>query len=171
MRRSALATLATAVVTALACRTLPQTPVHLEGDAASLTALAGTWVGEYWGGADGRGGSLTFALRAGSDSLYGDVTMVDPHGQIVRAADPMETHRLHVSSPQQLRIDFVAVRADSVRGRLEPYVSPGCTGAVVTTFGGRVSDGRLDGRFSTRGGGRELAEGRWEMKRTGDAAR
>jgi hypothetical protein len=169
MRPTALALVATAL--ALACRTLPQTPVHLEGDPASLAALAGTWEGQYWGGADGRGGSLTFSLRAGSDSLYGDVTMVDSRGQTVRAADPMETHRLHVSSPQQLRIDFVGVRADSVSGRLEPYVSPGCDCAVVTTFVGRVNAGRLEGRFTTRSGGRELAEGRWEMKRTGDTPR
>lgn len=169
MRPTALAVLASALT--LACRTVPPAPVHLEGDPVSLAALAGTWQGEYWGGADGRGGSLTFSLRAGSDSLYGDVTMVDPRGQIVRAADPMETHRLHVTSPQQLRIDFVAVRADSVSGRLEPYVSAGCDCAVATTFVGRVSGNRLDGRFNTRSGGRELAEGRWEMKRTGDAPR
>jgi hypothetical protein len=36
-------------------------------------------------------------LRSGTDSLYGDVVMVDPRGQTIRAADPAEVHRLHVA--------------------------------------------------------------------------
>lgn len=150
---------------ALGC-SVQQTPVRLQGDPASIAGLAGTWMGEYWNGAGGRGGSLTFTLRAGTDSLYGDVAMVDPRGQVIRSADPSEVHRLHVASPQQLRIDFVAVQADSLRGTLEPYVSPDCDCTATTTFVGAVRGGRIDGTFTTRSGGRELARGKWEMKRS-----
>jgi hypothetical protein len=163
MRHPVITTLS--AMFALGC-SVQQTPVRLHGDPVSIAGLAGNWSGEYWGGAGGRGGSLTFALRAGTDSLYGDVVMVDPRGQTIRAADPAEVHRLHVASPQQLRIDFVAVQADSIRGTLEPYVSPDCDCTAMTTFVGAVHDGRIDGVFTTRSGGRETAQGRWEMKRT-----
>ena len=162
--RTLVGGLAAAVVLGCAAQ---QTPVRLEGDPNSIARLAGTWVGEYWGGAGGRGGSLTFALRTGTDSLFGDVTMVDQRGQLLRPADPMETHVHHVGSPQQLRIDVVQVQADEIRGVLEPYVSPDCDCTVTTTFLGRAERDRIAGTFSTRGGGRELAEGRWELKRSG----
>jgi hypothetical protein len=163
MRHRVIATLS--AVLALGC-SVRQTPVRLQGDPTSIARLAGSWSGEYWGGAGGRGGSLTFSLRSGTDSLYGDVVMVDPRGQTIRAADPADVHRLHVASPQQLRIDFVAVRADSVRGTLEPYVSPDCECTATTTFVGAVKGDRIDGTFTTRSGGREMAQGKWEMKRT-----
>jgi hypothetical protein len=165
MRRTQLGSLAVALV--LGCQSAPQTPVRLQADPASLAHLAGTWTGEYWNGAGGRGGSLSFALRGGTDSLYGDVTMIDPRGQTIRSADPSDVHAQHVRSPQQLRIDFVAVQSDSVRGMLEPYVAPDCDCTVSTTFFGRLSGNRITGTFQTRGGGRVLAEGSWEMKRTG----
>ena len=163
MRRTLLGALA--IATALGCRTAPQMPVQLQGDPGSVARLAGSWTGEYWGGAGGRGGSLSFTLRSGTDSLYGDVTMIDPYGQQLRPADPMAAHVQHVSSPQQLRIDVVAVEADSIRGVLEPYVAPDCECTVTTTFTGRVVGNRITGSFQTSAGGRLRAEGSWEMKR------
>ena len=167
MRHTLLGALAVALV--VGCRTAPQTPVPLQGDPASIAHLAGNWIGEYWGGAGGRGGSLSFTLRSGTDSLYGDVTMVDPGGQQIRSADQSDVHSQHVRTANQLRIDFVAVRSDSVRGVLEPYIAPDCQCAVSTTFFGQVKDGRIAGRFQTRNAGRVQAEGSWEMKRVGDA--
>ena len=167
MRRTLLGALAVAVAVAVGCQTVPQMPVPLQADPTSLAHLAGSWTGEYWGGAGGRGGSLNFTLRSGTDSLYGDVTMIDPRGQTIRSADPADTHAQHVRSPQQLRIDFVAVRADSVRGTLEPYIAPDCECAVHTTFLGRVAGDRITGTFQTRSAGRVQAEGSWEMKRAG----
>ena len=163
MRRTPLVALAVAL--AVGCQPVPQTPVPVQGDRTSLARLAGSWTGEYWGGAGGRGGSLAFTLRSGTDSLYGDVTMIDPRGQTIRSADPADTHAQHVRSPQQLRIDFVAVRADSVRGMLEPYIAPDCECSVSTTFFGRVAGDRIAGTFQTRAAGRVQAEGSWEMKR------
>jgi len=165
MHRTLVGALAVFLVTG--CQSTPQRPVRLAGDPASLARLAGTWSGQYWGGGGGRGGSLSFTLRSGSDSLYGDVAIVDPRGQTIRAADPASVHAAHVASPQQLRIDFVAVRADSVRGVLEPYVAPDCECTVNTTFFGQVRGDEIKGTFQTRNGGRVQAEGSWEMKRTG----
>lgn len=167
MRRTLIGGLLVAV--AAGCRTVPQMPVQLQGDPQSIAWLAGAWTGEYWGGAGGRGGSLTFTLRAGTDSLYGDVTMIDPRGQPIRSADPMDVHAQHVRSPQQLRIDFVAAHADTVRGVLEPYVNAECDCTVTTTFLGRVQGAHITGTFQTRSAGRVIGEGEWEMRRTGDA--
>jgi hypothetical protein len=166
MRRTLLGGLAVAL--AVGCRTVPQMPVQLQGDPTSIAWLAGSWTGEYWGGAGGRGGSLSFTLRRGTDSLYGDVTMVDPHGQQLRPADPTDVHALHVRSPQQLRIDVVRIQADSIRGTLEPYVSPDCDCTVTTAFTGRVEGDHITGSFTSRAGGRVRAEGLWEMKRVGE---
>ena len=165
MHRTLVGALAVFLVTG--CQSTPQRPVRLAGDPASLARLAGAWSGQYWGGSGGRGGSLSFTLRSGSDSLYGDVAIVDPRGQTIRAADPASVHAAHVASPQQLRIDFVAVRADSVRGVLEPYIAPDCECTVNTTFFGQVRGNEIKGTFQTRNGGRVQAEGSWEMKRTG----
>jgi hypothetical protein len=162
MRRAIFSVLAAALVAG--CQS-HQMPVRLQGDAVAIASLAGRWTGEYWGGGGGRGGSLAFTLRSGSDSLYGDVTMIDPKGQHLRAADPTEAHQMHVQSTQGLRIDFAAIRADSVRGMLEPYIAPDCSCAVSSTFYGRVQGNRITGRFETRNAGRVLAEGSWEMKR------
>ena len=167
MRRTLLSCLAVAL--AVGCRTAPQMPVQLQGDPTSIAWLAGSWTGEYWGGAGGRGGSLSFTLRSGTDSLYGDVTMLDPYGQKLQPADPMDVHAQHVRSPQQLRIDVARVEADSIRGVLEPYVAPDCDCIVATTFMGRVAGDRITGVFETRAGGRVRAEGSWELNRGGDA--
>jgi len=155
-----------ALVAVVGCQTAPSPPVRLQGDVRSISGLAGSWAGEYWNAAGGRGGSLSFSLRSGSDSLFGDVTMVDLRGQSVRSADPTDVHAMHATSAQQLRIDFVAVRADSVRGTLEPYVSPDCECTVNTTFFGQVRSDKIAGTFLTRSGGRLRAEGSWEMHRT-----
>jgi len=165
MHRLLTGALAVALITG--CSSTSQTPVRLQGDPASMARLAGAWTGQYWGASGGRGGSLAFSLRSGTDSLYGDVTMIDSRGQHIRAADPTGEHAMHVRSPQQLRIDFVAIRADSVRGVLEPYVAPDCECTVSTTFLGHVRGNEIKGTFQTRNAGRVQAEGAWEMKRAG----
>jgi hypothetical protein len=164
--RASIPGLLAAVLTLAACSGAQFSPVQLQGDPMSISALAGSWAGEYAGGAGGRAGSLSFNLRSGSDSLYGDVTMTDPTGQAIRAVDAAEIHRTHVQSPQQLRIDFVAVRADSVRGTLEPYMSPDCNCVVGTTFLGQRSGNEIKGTFETRSGGQLRAQGTWAVKRT-----
>jgi hypothetical protein len=162
MRRARLAALA--LVLAVGCRS-QSVPVRLQGDPFVVSSLAGTWNGEYWNGVGGRGGSLAFSLSSGSDSLYGDVMMVAATGQTMLPADPAEAHKAHVHTTQRLRIDFVAVRADSVRGTLEPYIAPECSCTVGTTFVGAVRGNVMTGIFETRHEGRVLATGKWEMHR------
>jgi hypothetical protein len=168
MRQATLAGLL--IVFAIGCRTQP-VPVRVDGDPVSIAWLAGSWTGEYRGGNAARSGSLDFTLRRGTDSLYGDVTMVGSTGQPLRPADPLDVHRSHVQAPQQLRIDFVAVHADVVQGTLEPYISPDCECIVVTTFVGHVRGDAIAGIFATRNAGHVIAEGRWEMHRVGDDGR
>ncbi len=157
------------ILLALGCRTQPM-PVRLQGDPVSIAWLAGAWTGEYRGTAGRRGGSLAFILRSGTDSLYGDVTMVGPTGQPLRPADPIEVHRAHVQIAQQLRIDVVVAHEDVIMGTLEPYISPDCECVVETTFMGQVRGNVITGTFATRSGGLIITEGEWEMRRQGYAA-
>jgi hypothetical protein len=165
-RRRAL--LGSLIALSAACSS-QSTPVRLQGDPGSIASLAGTWAGQYWGAGTSRGGALTFTLRSGSDSLYGDVTMLDVTGQPLVAADQTDAHRTHVTAPQQLRIDFVSVSADSIRGTLEPYTSPDCSCVVGASFEGRVRGDVIKGTYETRSAGRVHGQGTWEMKRTGRA--
>jgi hypothetical protein len=163
MRRSIPACLA--AMLAVGCLS-QSTPVRLQGDPLAIRSLAGRWVGEFWGGAGGRGGSLTLTLSTGSDSLYGDVTMFDPAGQQMRAADPIGAHRMQMQSTQRLRIDFAWVNGSTVRGTVEPYLAADCACVVSSAFYGEVVGDRITGRFVLRSAGGVLAEGPWGMKRT-----
>ena len=138
-------------------------PIQLQGDPVSIAQLNGTWIGSYRGGISG-GGSLTFQLKRGTDSLYGDVSMM-AGAQTMHSVDPADVHRMHVESPLRMRIDFVWVGSDLVRGTLEPYFAPSCDCVVATTFNGRVKDDRITGTFETRHEGRVVADGTWEVTR------
>ena len=141
--------------------------VRLQGDPVSIAWLAGTWQGEFEGASSGRRGSLSFYLPSGTDSLVGDVMMVDPAGNVIHAADRADVHRLHVRNNQLLSIDVVVVHADAIRGVLEPYIAPDCSCVVSTTFIGRVLGDEITGTFETRGSSGYRAEGVWRMTRTG----
>lgn len=151
---------------ALACSSQPLSSVRLQGDPRSIASLAGRWGGEYWGASAGRRGSLSFEVRPGTDTLYGDVTLMDALGNMVRPADPADVHRLHVRAPQLLRIEFVMASQDSLRGVLEPYVSPDCDCVVTTSFAGALDKDRITGTFETRSASvGVLAHGFWRMER------
>jgi len=156
--------LAIAVLSACASSS---TPVRVRGDPVTIAWLAGSWDGEYWGGSGGRRGSLSLHLESGTDSLYGDVLMTDPRGNVVQSADPTVVHQQHVQSSQRLRIQFVAAHSDSVRGVLEPYVSPDCQCTVSTAFVGKVQGNEVTGTFATRRASEVWAQGFWRMTRTG----
>lgn len=140
--------------------------VRLQGDPMSIASLAGQWGGEYWGATGGRRGTLSFELRPGTDTLYGDVMMIDQLGNTLRPADAADLHRQHVHSTQLLRIEFVMASRDSVRGMLEPYVSPECDCTVTTNFAGALEKDHLTGTFETRNTSvGVLARGFWQMAR------
>jgi hypothetical protein len=150
---------------ATACRYRPE-PIPIQGERVEIARLAGTWVGEYSGTLSGRTGSITFTLKAGTDSAFGDVLMI-PVGNLnaVMAADNPIDHRLHASSPQVLRVSFVSVANGRVFGSLEPYIAPDCECTVRTTFDGAIGAGAIEGTFVTRAPGGFEQTGRWRVVR------
>ena len=150
---------------ATACQSRPD-PIPIQGDRAQMARLAGTWVGEYTGTTSGRSGSITFTLKAGTDSAFGDVLMV-PSGTMnpIVPADNATEHRLHAKSPQVLQVSFVRIAGGRVSGTLEPYVAPDCTCTVRTTFTGQVTSDLAEGTFVTRGPSGLEQAGRWRVMR------
>lgn len=142
-------------------------PVRLQGDAVSIAWLGGVWQGEYWGSDSGRRGSLDFHLPSGTDSLSGEVMMLDPMGNVMRSADPADAHRLHAQSARLLSIEIVIAHADTIHGVLEPYIAPDCNCVVSTTFVGRVLGNEIAGTFETRGRAGQRTSGSWRLARTG----
>lgn len=152
-----------AVLSLAACAGTPA-PVRLQGEPAAISSLAGLWEGEYRGQMPGSRGTITFSMTADGEGAYGDVTMFGPRGQLLAAADPLEQHRAHISSPQSLRVDFVRVGLGGVTGTLEPYTSPECACVVTTTFHGTVVADTISGSYTshdTRG----TTEGTWRVIR------
>jgi hypothetical protein len=147
-----------------ACRYHP-TPIALQGEPSSISALRGDWTGEYWSGAAERRGVLNFTISSRADSAFGDVIMFTPLGQQIRPADAGEQHRLHAASTQALRIDFVRIGAGMVSGTLEPYIAPDCNCQVSTTFTGNVVGDTIRGTFITNGPQGGNRDGRWMMAR------
>jgi hypothetical protein len=145
-----------------------QTPaVHLQGEPVALSRLAGQWDGQYWGGSSGRRGVISFSLAAGSDTLYGDVTMLGLQGQPLNTVDAPDVHKAHVRVARSLRIDFVRAASDAVAGTLEPYMAPDCNCVVSTTFRGTIVADTISGAFVTRNAGTLLSEGSWRVVRRG----
>jgi len=51
-------------------------PVPLVGASGDVSALSGEWAGDYSSAESGRSGSISFTLRAATDSAFGDVVMI-----------------------------------------------------------------------------------------------
>lgn len=149
-----------------ACRYQP-TPVLLQGSPGDIAALAGRWDGEYSSTQTGRTGGITFTVRAGTDTAYGDVLMVPAEGQRpVTAADvESRAHFAHATSPELLQVTFVRVTGGSVEGALEPYIAPDCKCVVTTVFRGVVQGNSITGDYVTRGPDGLHQTGRWSVKR------
>ncbi|MEO8622416.1 MAG: hypothetical protein ABI625_15195 [bacterium] len=158
-----------AAVVLVGCAGQPS-PIVLQGEPASIRALAGQWEGEYWSNGSDRRGVITFSLAAGTDSAYGDVLMFAPLGQPIRSADRADEHRTHVRVPQALRIEFVRVGFGSVAGMLEPYVGPDCDCTVTTRFTGALVADTIRGTFITRGDHGGSNDGNWRMTRKSSIA-
>ena len=153
------------ILLATACRYRPE-PIPIQGDRSDIARLSGTWVGEYTGTSTGRSGSITFTLKAGTDSAFGDVLMV-PSGTMnpILPADNPADHRGHARSPQVLQMSFVSISGGRVSGTLEPYVAPDCACTVRTTFTGTITSDAVEGTFVTRGPGGLEQTGRWRVMR------
>ena len=154
-----------ALLMATACRYRPE-PIPIQGARDDIARLAGTWVGEYSGTTSGRNGSITFMLKAGTDSAFGDVLMV-PRGamnELSPADNPVE-HQRHAGSAQVLRISFVSISAHRVTGTLEPYIAPDCDCTVRTAFTGTIGVDAVEGTFVSRAPGGYEQIGRWRVVR------
>ena len=161
--RSVTAVLAIAGLAA--CRYQPSA-VPLRGAPDDVAALAGHWDGEYSSLETHRSGTISFTIRAGSDTAYGDVTMIPETGQALVAADAStQAHLSHASAPEILRVTFVQIAGGVLEGALEPYIAPDCRCVVTTVFRGVIDGDRIEGRFETRGETGLRQEGRWRMQR------
>jgi len=158
--------LAAGLALAAGCGHLRSSPVPLHGNREVVASLAGKWRGEYESAESGRGGSITFVLRAGSDSATGDVLM-EPRGStaVIQAADLGKQHLAHATNSQLLAISFVGLSSDEVSGALEPYIAPDCTCTVSTTFRGRVAGDSIVGTYTTTAPMLTTQRGRWRMIR------
>lgn len=160
------ASLATVIVLFSACAT-NQPPVPLVGRAADVAALAGEWTGEYSSSESGRSGSISFTLRAATDSAFGDVVMI-PAGW-GRPLTPWrgETTPSAMQRPtsEVLTINFVRVDQGRVNGTLAPYADPQTGARLLTTFTGQLSGSTITGTYTTRLTSGETQTGRWTVQR------
>lgn len=137
----------------------PAPTVAVGGGKSDVSALSGTWTGEYSSEATGRSGSITFEFKSGKVGR-GDVLMV-PKGGLAPApagADPTKT------MPQVLMINFVNAEGGVVTGNMDPYTDPACSCEVQTTFVGTITGDTIEGTFTTTPNGpAPITTGRWKM--------
>lgn len=122
-----------------------QKDVSVQGTDLDLARVAGEWEGTYEGKDSGRSGPVTFSLRIGSHVAEGQVVM--------NGATP-------------LKIEFVKIKADEVKGTIAPYTDPACSCQVETTFNGSVGDDTINGTFETKlGTTGQTQSGTWNVVR------
>jgi hypothetical protein len=135
-----------AVLAASCASTPPAIPVG--GSSSAVSALTGTWEGEYSSTATERYGSIRFQLAAAADTAHGDVLM-QPRRSNVRASVGENANVAPPPPSQVLQISFVRASGDTVAGVLDPYDDPECRCRLLTRFAGRLRGDRIDGRYST----------------------
>lgn len=119
--------------------------VAVQGSDMDLARVAGDWEGEYSGTESGRTGPVTFSLQMGSHVAEGQVVM--------GGATP-------------LKIEFVKVKDDDVKGTIAPYTDPGCSCEVQTTFLGTLAKDVINGTFETTVGTTgQVQTGTWSVSR------
>ncbi|HEY5949673.1 MAG TPA: hypothetical protein VIV40_29465 [Kofleriaceae bacterium] len=106
-----------------------QKEVAVQGSDMDLARVAGDWEGEYKGTESGRTGPVTFSLQVGSHTAEGQVAM---------------------SGQTPLKIEFVKVKQNDVKGTIAPYTDPSCSCEVETTFLGTLGDNVINGTFETK---------------------
>lgn len=169
MRRAKRGLGVTAVLFVVAACATASPPIPMTGETPAIQTLAGRWTGRYESRVTGRFGSISFELRAGSDTARGDVQMI-PAGR----SEPL--HSLErdrngtwvdaTRSPHFLTIRFVGVSDGRIRGCLDPYRDPDTGAVLLTSFRGVVSGDSIVGTFesSTETSG-VRATGRWWVTR------
>ena len=166
MLRSKTLSLALLPLALIACAA-SRSPVPLVGAATDISALAGEWVGDYSSVESGRSGSITFTLRAATDSAFGDVIMI-PAG-LGRPLMPWRgenmTGALQAPAATLLTIRFVRVEGGNVSGTLDPYADPQTGARLLTTFRGELKGTTITGTYTTRLPSGDTQTGRWTVQR------
>ncbi|NVB77896.1 MAG: hypothetical protein HOV81_05825 [Kofleriaceae bacterium] len=122
-----------------------QKDVAMQGSELDLARVAGEWQGEYTGTESGRTGPVSFSLQVGSHTAEGQVMMGG-------------------STP--LKIEFVKVKQDEVKGTIAPYTDPACACEVETAFLGTLGNDAINGTFETKVSATGLIQtGTWSVKR------
>lgn len=106
-----------------------QQDVAVHGSDLDLARIQGDWDGTYTGTDSGRSGPVKFSLQLGNHIADGQVVM--------NGATP-------------LKIEFVNVKKDEVKGTIAPYTDPNCSCEVQTTFNGTLGDNTINGTFETK---------------------
>jgi hypothetical protein len=106
-----------------------QKEVAVQGSDLDLARVAGDWEGEYKGADTGRSGAVSFSLAVGSHTAEGQVVM--------NGATP-------------LKIAFVKIKNNEVKGTIAPYTDPACSCEVETTFLGTAENDTIDGTFESK---------------------
>lgn len=148
-------------------------PFRIYGSAGDLEQLAGRWNGEYIGNLEqGRRGSISFDLAAGSNYARGTVLMTPqgatrPYGRF----EPGRPDLDRPVSPERpsdtlLTISFAWVTRGQVEGVLDPYWDPDRATTASTTFLGLAERDRIAGTFVTRYANRAPdTSGTWSVTR------
>jgi hypothetical protein len=145
-------------------------PIPVLGSPEAVSALEGTWIGEYSSSMTQRHGDISFSLTARADTAHGDVLM-QPKRAVHGGATGETAPRADDSSPQglaaqSLRVAFVRALGDSVYGRLDPYLDPDCACRLDTRFAGTLRGDVIEGRYeSRRESTGEIVSGTWRLRR------
>jgi hypothetical protein len=124
-------------------------PVPVEGSRGDLSALAGTWTGEYWSEASGRRGRVEFRLRSGADTAYGQVEMMFSPALRVYDDEACDA-ALHREPCTVIDITVVRIAKLTIRGTLAPYWDPDCDCQARTVFEGELAGDHVAGTFTSR---------------------
>ena len=149
---------------AVGCAANPD-PVPLVASPGAVSRLAGEWRGSFESDQSGRAGSILFRIEAGSDTAHGDVLMVP--GQMNAPRPSIYEMPAPGVEPALLRVRFVQVASDVVRGELAEYRDPQCGCRLRTTFEGTVRGDEISGTFTSVHLETALRQvGRWRVERT-----
>jgi hypothetical protein len=144
-----------------------RSPVPLVGAASDISTLAGEWTGDYSSVESGRSGSITFTLRAATDSAFGDVVMI-PAG-LGRPLQPWRGDNMaggaQMPASTVLTVRFVRVESGHVSGTLDPYADPQTGARLLTTFSGELTGNTIAGTYTTRLPSGDTQTGRWTVQR------
>lgn len=156
-----------ALVAALGACVYHGAPVPVAGN---TQLLAGEWEGTYSSEQTGRTGTITFSLKAGTDSAFGDVLMIPSRAEYPPAPTPDPGGYPPGPMARVLRISFVWCSEGEVTGRLDPYEDPQTGERIYTTFEGRLERNRVfRGTFvSLYPGSGHRVSGTWSVTRKPD---